>query len=176
MCFYMVKINLNQCTYFFNPDVFNNDNLINKNKGGLICYLLINLKTNGQSKKYNLNKSNNDHTMTIFLDDVDDVVRFTIPLSVMFFEPDSKLDGIWTMSMSTSSHCNGIKYGTCNMKKFNYHCYGLFFEQTMTNRHKINSIESNFMSGYIFRHCPVIKLSNYTFMVTMNMNHLQWDY
>ena len=150
----MVTINLEKTTYVFNPSIFNNENIKDKNYGGLIVFLLIQLKTNGKSNKYSCN--NTDLKNNFYFNLEYDSINLKVPFKAMLFiENASKLTKIASFSMSTSTHCNGLKYKTCKAydveNDINY-CYGCTFENCRTNKKNINSIESNFISSYIFRH------------------------
>ena len=169
----MVKININKLSYIFDFENFNNAVIKDFKKGGFLAWLIINKKASQTSKKYRLttNKEKLDiNNNVLYLDflKTDDIVPF-IPLKAMFFKDNAvKLKNIMSFSMSTSIHCNGLKYGSCNAiikepttnKTFNL-CYGCNFENCRTSKTNINSIEANFISAFIYYHADKQLLSNF---------------
>ncbi|MBR0059647.1 MAG: hypothetical protein IJP99_10595 [Methanobrevibacter sp.] len=162
----VTKIYIDKCTYFYQQSNFNTSNLLNKEYSSILCWLIVYLKSSKNSKKYRLTKKEDINTNVLFLDIkcFDNVISF-IPLKSMFFiDNSSKLNSIYSFSMSTSIFCNGVKYKTCRCiddeKNIN-HCYGCFFELNRCRHDIINSIESNYISSFIFRYVDVNLLSEY---------------
>ena len=163
----MVQINFDKVTYYFDLNNFNNENILNFKNGAILISLILNSKVTGKSVKYTANKTDLKNGLILDLG-----TGFNIPIKSMFFKDNAvKLKGIYSFSMSTSLFCNGLKYKTCNAydkeNNINY-CYGCNFESCRTNRFKINSIESNFISGFIFRHAKIDLIAKY-----INLKDLQ---